>query len=353
MMHVLKRLAELDRNVLLVGTHGVGKTAMVKQLADDLGEQFLYLSGALLDPIVDMKGVPVPDKERRLLDYYRDESFAQCEFLFIDELNRAHPRVLNAILEIVQFRSLNGRRLPHLKRIWGAINPPNGDYEVEELDPALADRFHAHVVVESAFPLTYLSERYDPAHVELVHQWWSGDLNTKQRVVATPRRCEYILQFMAADIAPVSWMAPAGKEILIPALRKRWDAYVSRSSRRPLTIDDILSGQFDAGDPAQCIEAVRLVKSVSSFIDGRDTVELLRNLPTEHRRAVISLLDEDRRKQLVAALDLGRQTDREISDMLQTTQVRTPVVLGIWVDNDPNSPNYNPAWDHDPWKDCE
>jgi hypothetical protein len=52
-------------NVLFVGKHGVGKTAMIKECFTRnglvLGETFLYFSAATLDPWVDLVGVP---KER-------------------------------------------------------------------------------------------------------------------------------------------------------------------------------------------------------------------------------------------------------------------------------------------------
>jgi len=52
--------------------------------------------------------------------------------LFFDELNRAHPKVLNAVFELVQFRSINGDKLPRLQCVIAAINPPGAGYHVQE-----------------------------------------------------------------------------------------------------------------------------------------------------------------------------------------------------------------------------
>ena len=40
-----------------------------------------------------------------------------------DELNRAKPKVRNAVMELIQFRSINGIKFNNLRMIWAAINP--------------------------------------------------------------------------------------------------------------------------------------------------------------------------------------------------------------------------------------
>ena len=76
-----------------------------------------------------------------------------------DELNRAHLRVLNAVLEIIQFKSINGELLPNLKMVWAAINPPESDYQVEDLDPALVGRFHMYVKIKAFLDMDFLKTR--------------------------------------------------------------------------------------------------------------------------------------------------------------------------------------------------
>jgi len=193
--HKLKQYAENDLNVLLIGAHGIGKTTMVMQVADELKLNLCYYSASTLDPYTEIVGVPKPvdDPDKgEILKFYKPDKILDAEFLFFDELNRAHPKVLNAVLEIIQFKSVNGTPLPNLKMVWAAINPPGEDYDVEDLDPALLDRFHAYLQVKAEFNMEYMSTKMDDGIARALRAWWVEDMNKAQRAVVTPRRLEYL-----------------------------------------------------------------------------------------------------------------------------------------------------------------
>jgi len=141
----LKTVIQQDWNVLLSGKHGIGKTFEVLRVVEDLGWSMKYYSTSTLDPYVDLVGVPVPvdnDDGTRDLDMVRPKDMDNVELIFFDELNRADPKTLNAVFEVIQFRTINGIPLPKLRSVVAAINPVDGEYNTEELDPALIDRFH-------------------------------------------------------------------------------------------------------------------------------------------------------------------------------------------------------------------
>ena len=63
--------------------------------------------------------------------------------LFLDELNRARPEVLQTIMDLALNRKLAGRSLPAGSRIISAVN--NGEeYQLTDLDPALVSRFNIY-----------------------------------------------------------------------------------------------------------------------------------------------------------------------------------------------------------------
>lgn len=70
---------------------------------------------------------------------------AQRSLLFLDEFNRAPKDILDASLQLILDHRLHSHVLPLVKGqetlIVAAINPANGDYGVQEFDPALLDRF--------------------------------------------------------------------------------------------------------------------------------------------------------------------------------------------------------------------
>lgn len=162
---VLKTYMECGFNVLLEGPHGVGKTQMLTQAVVELGWKVKYFSASTLDPFTDLVGIPVPTERVDVeLGTYQDlvnirpHEIDHVEVIFFDELNRAEPKTLNALMEIIQFGRINGEKLKNLKAVVGAMNPPEDDYQVNALDPALVDRFMFTIQVDANPDRGYLRE---------------------------------------------------------------------------------------------------------------------------------------------------------------------------------------------------
>jgi hypothetical protein len=161
-----------------------------------------YYSASTLDPWTDLVGVPVPEKVGNtganscgwLLRFVRPEDLLLAEIVFFDELNRSHPKVQNAVLEMIQFRTINGVPLPKLKMVWAAINPPNDIYQVSELDPALLDRFQVHLCVPAEPSVAYYCDKagMPPKVAQALVNWWRFDLDDDLRRAISPRRLEYL-----------------------------------------------------------------------------------------------------------------------------------------------------------------
>lgn len=204
-------------NVLFVGKHGVGKTATINACFTRnglvLGETFLYFSAATLDPWVDLVGVP---KERAgddgipYLDLVRPRPLAAgtVRALFFDEFNRSHKKTRNAVMELLQFKSINGKPFPNLRVVWAAVNPDDGRYDVEPLDPAQMDRFHVTIVVPYKPSLTWFSQRFGERVAKGAVAWWE-ELPDEEKEKVSPRRLEYALRMDEAggdirDVLPAS-----------------------------------------------------------------------------------------------------------------------------------------------------
>lgn len=184
-------------NVLLIGKHGVGKTQSLMEMCEELGITMKYYSCSTLDPFTDLVGVPVPRETEEgieTLKMIRPHEIDEAELIFFDELNRADDKTLNAVFEIIQFGSINGEKLKNLKCCWAAINPPEEGYHVQELDPALIDRFDVYEQINPTPTVAYLSTKMAKPIAQALVAWFSEHNQTQRddESYISPRRLEKI-----------------------------------------------------------------------------------------------------------------------------------------------------------------
>lgn len=273
----LVQAAKNGLNVLLVGRHGVGKTMIVRKIFQDLRMVVKYYSASTIDPWADLVGIPVPitvknGEEHKELEFVRPKAVDAAEVLFFDELNRAHPKVLNAVMEIVQFKSINGVKLPKLRMVWAAINPPGGNYQVNDLDPALADRFQIHMEVLPDPSREYLLQFAPPDAVDAILQWWQG-LEQKHKDVITPRRLEYLCAAARSGV-PLTHLVPYGNKIPIQSLQQmlRGKKRIAYASLKDPDFKKQIIDKLQQGDMETQIEVTKALldlttPQLSSIID--------------------------------------------------------------------------------------
>lgn len=178
---------------LVSGRHGIGKSQMVKSIAQDLGGACITIEGGTLKE-GEITGLPYQYKDEngqirfRFLPYYAVERIQAEEkrlfelsgkaaaqemlsgdenryamndltpqekvdtllsgkvrpvILFIDEINRTENSVYKELMNILLTRSVNGYEFPWWVFFVGAMNPStqNSIYATNEMDPAQLDRF--------------------------------------------------------------------------------------------------------------------------------------------------------------------------------------------------------------------
>jgi hypothetical protein len=196
----LNQYFKLGKNVLLEGKHGTGKTSLVTEVFDKNCKNWLYFSGSTLDPWVDFIGVPKEVKRGNdyVLSFVLPEKMSDesVEAIFIDEYNRSHKKVRNGTMELIQFKSINGRKFPNLKVVWAAINPNDDDdeiYDVETLDGAQTDRFQIQIKVPFIPDYEYFVQKFGLEHTKSALEWWNG-MPDKAKKMVSPRRLDYALE---------------------------------------------------------------------------------------------------------------------------------------------------------------
>lgn len=103
-------------NLMVFGNAGTGKTEMAMQAATEMGKRFIYLNLSVLEA-PDLIGLPRIDETDgtstyatpKMLPLRSDEE--KRAVLLVDEIDKAKPELQNPMLELFQFRSMNGRAL--------------------------------------------------------------------------------------------------------------------------------------------------------------------------------------------------------------------------------------------------
>ena len=133
-----------DIAILVRGPHGIGKSQLFRQIAKNLGfaeEDFIDRRLSQMTE-GDLLGLPeLTDGVTRFAP--PDWFMAACKapkIVLLDEFNRATPEVMQCGFQIVLDHELNGWKLHPETRVYAAINA-SAEYTVNEMDPALLDRF--------------------------------------------------------------------------------------------------------------------------------------------------------------------------------------------------------------------
>ena len=134
--------------VCIWGKHGIGKTEIVQDLAQDMGYQFRYIAPAQFEEMGDLVGMPSIEDGRTV---FRSPEWVPREegpgILLIDDVNRADDRILRGIMQLLQNFELVSWKLPHQWQIVLTANPDGGDYSVTPMDDAMVTRM-MHITLE-------------------------------------------------------------------------------------------------------------------------------------------------------------------------------------------------------------
>lgn len=137
---LLQIVLRTDITPMIWGEHGLGKSSVVKQLAQSNGLEFIDLRLSQVEA-GDLIGMPDRSQGKTVwLEPLWWPKPGTKGILFLDELNRAKEDVLQCVFQLVLDKELYTHKLPEQWKIVAACNPPD-QYFVNELDPALMDRF--------------------------------------------------------------------------------------------------------------------------------------------------------------------------------------------------------------------
>lgn len=306
----------LGLNILAIGEKGVGKTTMFVEALKRNRIKYKYFSTPTMDPFLDLRGIPKEFKNSEgnsHLTFVTPEwlDTENIEVIVFDELNRAPKGVTNAVMEIIQFKTINGKPLPKLKAVWAAINPYNEDetYHVEELDEAIRDRFH--IIVEFPYNVNrkWFKENFKESG-ETGCDWWLK-LPDKQKKLVSPRRLEYALRCYKNNV-DIRQVLPFDSEP-----KKLLDMLIVGNPRMKMN---------------QMLKENDL-KGIKDLINNENLYDDIEDLIIDHKDAVLHLLKEERLAVLLVKNSeinnyvFSKKNTEKFKDIIEALRSSTNVII--------------------------
>jgi len=190
------------------GAPGIGKSSIVKQIADDLEFEFIDLRLSLMDP-TDLKGIPFYDESKHTA-LWAPPAFLPQEgkgILFLDELNSAPPSVQASAYQLILDRKVGEYELPDGWSIIAAGNREGDRGVVYKMSAPLANRFvHLEMDVHSDDWREWAFKRgvsssiigYITCKKEMLFQF---DPTKNEKSFATPRSWEFVDKVMKSALS--------------------------------------------------------------------------------------------------------------------------------------------------------
>ena len=138
LMDVLLNVATV-RPVFIWGAPGIGKSAIVRQFAADVGLECVSLLGSQLAP-EDIIGVPQIVEERSIFCPPRSIAREEPYCLFLDELNACSHEVQKAFYSLILERRIGEYHLPDGSIVIGAGNRAQDNAITRPMSSALVSR---------------------------------------------------------------------------------------------------------------------------------------------------------------------------------------------------------------------
>ncbi len=157
-----------EQNIMLVGAHGIGKSQILRLFYQKKMPVISFFLGQMSDP-GDLIGLMQKNEKTGYSEFLPPYWWPKDNkpiVLFLDELNRARPEILQSVMDLTLNRTLAGKSLPKGSVVISAVN--YGDqYQITDLDPALVSRFNIY--------------EFAPTHEDWLV--WAKRENLDQRVI--------------------------------------------------------------------------------------------------------------------------------------------------------------------------
>lgn len=258
----IESLVEQKVPTFLWGAPGIGKSSIVKQIADKKKIGFIDLRLALMDP-TDLKGIPFYDKDSHTA-LWAPPAFLPKDgegILFLDELNSAAPSVQASAYQLILDRRVGEYELPSG---WAIVSAGNreGDRGVTYRMPSpLANRFvHFEMEVDvDDWRFWAYKKELDERIISYIayknEHLFTFDAKSDVKSFATPRSWEYVDSILKSaikeDLILDSISGAIGREVAVGFL-----SFSKVMSRLPDIKSILESGEGEYSDEVDVLYAL-------------------------------------------------------------------------------------------------
>ncbi len=204
----LSRLIDSKIPTFIWGSPGIGKSSIVKQIANENNLDFIDLRLSLLDP-TDLKGIPFFDSQSKEAVWAKPEFLPKSGegILFLDEINSAPPSVQAAAYQLVLDRKVGDYVLPSGWAIVAAGNLESDRGVVYRMPSPLSNRF-VHLNMEISFDdwkIWAYEKNIDNSILAFLsyksEYLFNFDPKKNKKAFATPRSWEYVDSILKSKIS--------------------------------------------------------------------------------------------------------------------------------------------------------
>ncbi|MFX0091755.1 MAG: ATP-binding protein [Candidatus Hodarchaeota archaeon] len=233
------------------GPPGIGKSALVRQVGEELNLPVVDIRLSLLDP-VDLRGLPVINPEKKQAQWlppaFLPKKGSSSGILFLDEINVAPPTIQASAYQLILDRRVGEYELPEGWVVVAAGNRETDRAVVYKMPSPLANRFiHLEIRPDlDTWKQWAFKENISPTVIGFLNfrpdLLFAFDPKKNPRSYPTPRSWEFVsqaLQVLKSNPAPVITGAvgdAAGTEFL---------AFMEMSEKVP-DAENILEGRSSA-----------------------------------------------------------------------------------------------------------
>ncbi|OUW68558.1 MAG: hypothetical protein CBD62_01430, partial [Candidatus Pelagibacter sp. TMED202] len=205
----IEHCIKLQRPLMMWGAPGIGKSDIVKQVADAQERQVIDIRLPLWEP-TDIKGIPYYNSKENNMVWASPAELPtdpkSNAIVFLDELNSAAPAVQAAAYQLILNRRVGQYHLPEGVSIVAAGNRDSDKGVTYRMPAPLANRFvHIELRVDYDDWLQWATDR--KVHADVVgyctfakQDLYDFDPRGSSRSFATPRSWSFVSQLLSDDL---------------------------------------------------------------------------------------------------------------------------------------------------------